>query len=104
MPGELVHQDIDGQRAQHELADQDERDQGDRVQEVARERRRLPGVDEVLQRERRREIEADRIGAGVERRPECVGERQEPEQPERPRADGVQHPPRRAKVERVVHR
>ncbi len=57
--GELeARERVRGERDEHELRHQHHRDQDDRVEEIARERRRVPGLDEVVERERGGQREA----------------------------------------------
>ena len=81
---------IGRQRAQHQLHRQDHHHQQCGVEEVARKRRGGPGVAEVVQRERRGEREARRILAGVEGRPDGVGQRRKPQQRQHPGGQGVE--------------
>ena len=76
---------VGGQGAEHELRGEDHGHQEDRVEQIAGERRRVPGIREVLQGERRREDEPRGVLAGVEGRPHRVEQRQDPQRTQHPR-------------------
>jgi hypothetical protein len=81
---------IRGQRHQHQLRAKHHGDEQNRIQEIARERGRLPGLVKILEGKRRGGHEVGRIFRCMECRPHGVGERQDPEQPKRPCAGGFQ--------------
>ncbi|MCY1540284.1 hypothetical protein D9M68_759140 [compost metagenome] len=81
---------IAGQRGQDQLRGQHHRDQQEGIEEVARKRRRVPGPHEVVQRQRREQVEAGRVGGRMERCPYGVCQGQDPQQAECPRAQGVE--------------
>ncbi|MNT87440.1 hypothetical protein D3C72_2278560 [compost metagenome] len=60
------------------------------VQKVARKGRRFPGIAEVLQGPGGGQVEPDGVVAGMEGRPERVGERQYPQQGQQPGGQGVE--------------
>ena len=88
-------QRVGRERSEHELRRQYHRHQQRRVEEVASEGRGIPGVGEVLQRQRRAELEAGRERRRMECGPDRVGERQDPQQAEQPGGSGLQHARRR---------
>ena len=80
--------------SEHKLADENDSDENERVEEIARERRGIPGAAEVLKRPRRRWRELGRAFDLVEGGPDGKEQRQHPQQrqqecacrlPERPR-------------------
>ncbi|KAG0920654.1 hypothetical protein G6F32_015492 [Rhizopus arrhizus] len=81
---------VAGQCRQHQLRGQHHRHQQEGVQEVARKRRGLPGPREVIQRQRGEQFEAGGVGRRVERRPHGVSQRQDPQEAQRPRAQGIE--------------
>ncbi|MNR05460.1 hypothetical protein D3C85_1214930 [compost metagenome] len=81
---------IAGQGRQDELRGQHHRHQHEGVEEVPRERRRFPGAHEVVQRQRREQVKAGRVGGRMERRPHGVGQGQDPQQAQRPGAQGIE--------------
>ena len=84
-PGEAVaHEGIGRQRAEQELAGQDQRHQQEGVEEIAGEGGGAPGLGEVFERQGREEVEIGLERRGVKGGPDGEGQRQEPEQRQRP--------------------
>jgi hypothetical protein len=81
---------VRGESAQDELRREDHGDEGDRIDDVAREGRRVPRLHEVLQGQRRRQDELRGVLLRVERRPHRVEERQDPQHAEEPGGSGLQ--------------
>ncbi len=86
-----------GERAQHELRGQDQRDQHHGVDQVAGERRRLPGRLQVGECQRRQRIEMRGVDRRMEGGPHGIEQRQHPQQAEQPGAQRFQ-----AAADRVV--
>ena len=82
-PGESIGRE----RRQHELAGQHQANQHDGIEIIAAERRLTPGSRKILQRPGRGQAERRRIGRRMQRAPERVGQRRQPEQRQQPRRD-----------------
>ena len=78
---------IGRQRRQHQLSGQHQAHQQDGVEIIAPERRLAPGPRKILQRPGRRQAERGRIGRRMQRAPERVSQRRQPDQRQQPRRD-----------------
>jgi len=75
----------------NELAGENHRDQHEGIQEIAGERRCVPGLDEIVERQRSRDNKASLVGCRMEGRPDGVQQRQGPQRGKRPHRHTVQH-------------
>ena len=89
----VARERVSRERAEHELAAEDQRHQHERVEEVARERRRRPGALEVVERQRREQREARGELGRMKRRPHRIGERQHPQDRQQPGGRAFQRAP-----------